>query len=433
MSEIPANLPIIEPTSTEAGSAGGRGEGTRAVHAPVPEYPAQRPIGLPTYRTSAFVFDSSQDYADVLGDAAPGYSYSRIDNPTADAFARSHAALEAHGLDRAVGAQPFASGMAAISTVLLALCGAGSHVVAPAAVYGGTYGVLTQVLARFGVTTSFVDMTDLDAVRAALRQETSLLYAETIANPTTAVTDIPAVAAIAHAAGIPLCVDSTFAPPVVCRPLQWGADIVVHSATKYVGGHSDVTGGIAVGDVELMARVRAARVNLGGSLAPDEAFLLHRGLSTLPLRVARQCSTALTVARALADHPGIERIDYPGLPTHPQHDVAERLFDKGPEGRRFGAIVTVTPRGGRAAGMRVADALRVAVVATSLGGTHTVVSHVASTTHRQFDDAALLAAGIEPAALRISIGLEDAEDLIEDIRRALGEFPEVADDRPSRH
>jgi O-acetylhomoserine/O-acetylserine sulfhydrylase-like pyridoxal-dependent enzyme len=419
MSEIPANLPIIEPDSTEHGGGDSRGEGTRAVHSPIPEYPSQRPIGLPTYRTSAFVFDSSQDYADVLGDAAPGYSYSRIDNPTADAFARSHAALEAHGLDRPVGAQPFASGMAAISTVLLALCDAGSHVVAPAAVYGGSYGVLTQVLARFGVTTTFVDMTDLDAVRAAVRPETSLVYAETIANPTTAVTDIPAVAAIAHEAGVPLCVDSTFAPPVVCRPLQWGADIVVHSATKYVGGHSDVTGGIAVGDVALMARVRAARVNLGGSLAPDEAFLLHRGLATLPLRVSRQCATALTVARGLADHPGIEAIDYPGLPSHPQHDVAEKLFDKGPEGRRFGAIVTVTPRGGRAGGMRVADALRVGIVATSLGGTHTVVSHVASTTHRQFDDAALLAGGIRPAALRISIGLEDAEDLIEDIRRAL--------------
>jgi cystathionine beta-lyase/cystathionine gamma-synthase len=206
----------------------------------------------------------------------------------------------------------------------------------------------------------------------------------------------------------------------------------VHSATKYVGGHSDVTGGIAVGDVALMARIRTARVNLGGSLAPDEAFLLHRGLATLPLRVSRQCATALTVARGLADHPGIEAIDYPGLPSHPQHEVAEKLFDKGPEGRRFGAIVTVTPRGGRAGGMRVADALQVGIVATSLGGTHTVVSHVASTTHRQFDDAALLAGGIRPAALRISIGLEDAEDLIEDIRRAL-ESVEVADGSPTRH
>jgi cystathionine beta-lyase/cystathionine gamma-synthase len=441
MSEFPPNLPIVEPT-VPAGSdpVRDRGEGTRAVHGPAAPTPQQRPVGLPTYRSSTFVFESSQDYADVLGDVTPGYSYSRIDNPTANAFALAHGALEAYGLDRPVAAQPFASGMAAISTVMLALCGAGGHVVAPAAVYGGTFGVLQAVLSRFGVATSFVDMTDHDAVRAALRPETALVWAETIANPTTAVTDIPAVAAIAHAAGVPLCVDGTFAPPVVCRPLEWGADIVVHSATKYVGGHSDVTGGIAVGDVELLARVRLARVNLGGSLAPDEAFLLHRGLATLPLRVARQCASALTLASSLADHPAVERIDYPGLATHPQHAVAERLFDKGPEGRRYGGIVTITPRGGRAAGMRLADALQVGVVATSLGGTHTVVSHVASTTHRQLDDAALLAAGILPGALRISVGLEDAEDLVHDVRQALeggadalDGLPDDGDMRPIRH
>jgi O-acetylhomoserine/O-acetylserine sulfhydrylase-like pyridoxal-dependent enzyme len=425
---LPANLPIVDPRVAPE-----LGEGTRAVHAPVHDPPTQRPIGLPTYRTSAFVFETSQDYADVLGDVTPGYSYSRIDNPTADAFALAHAALEAHGLDRPVAAQPFASGMAAISTVLLALCGAGSHVVAPAAVYGGTYGVLHQVLARFGVTTSFVDMTDVEAVRAAVREDTSVVWAETIANPTTAVTDLPAVASICRDAGVPFCVDSTFAPPVVCRPLRWGADIVVHSATKYDGGHSDVTGGVAVGDVDLMTRVRAARVNLGGSLAPDEAFLLHRGLATLPLRVARQCATALALARALEGHPAVERIDYPGLPGHPQHEVAERLFDAGPEGRRYGGIVTVTPRGGRAAGMRLGDALRVGVVATSLGGTHTVVSHVASTTHRQLDDTALLAAGIAPGALRISVGLEDAEDLVADLVHGLDQVAEITDIRPIRH
>ncbi|HEX3907725.1 MAG TPA: aminotransferase class I/II-fold pyridoxal phosphate-dependent enzyme [Mycobacteriales bacterium] len=428
MSEFPPNLPVVDPTvSTDSDPATNAGEGTRAVHGPAAPAPAQTPMGLPTYRSTAFVFGSSQDYADVLGDTTPGYSYSRIDNPTADAFALAHAALEAHGLERPVAAQPFASGMAAISTVLLTLCSAGGHVVAPAAVYGGTFGVLQAVLARFGVTTSFVDMTDHDAVQTALRPETSLVWAETIANPTTAVTDIPAIAAIAHAADVPLCVDSTFAPPVICRPLEWGADIVVHSATKYVGGHSDVTGGIAVGDVDLLSRVRLTRINLGGSLAPDEAFLLHRGLATLPLRVARQCASALTLASSLVDHPAVERIDYPGLATHPQHAVAERLFDKGPEGRRYGGIVTVTPKGGRAAGMRVADALRVGVVATSLGGTHTVVSHVASTTHRQLDDAALLAAGILPGALRISVGLEDAEDLVHDVRRALDSGADALD------
>lgn len=414
MSEHPANLPIVEPDETSPYA-----ENTRAVHSPRPDLSTVRAMGLATYRTSAFEFDRTQDYADVLGDRKPGYSYSRIDNPTADAFALGLAALEAHGVDHPVAAQPFASGMAAISTVFLALCGAGAHVVAPAAVYGGTYGLLQHILGRFGVESTFVDMTDLDAVRAAVRGNTALVWAETIANPTTAVTDIAGVASICRDAGIPFCIDSTFAPPPVCRPLRWGADLVVHSATKYLGGHSDVTGGAVVGDVGLVSRVRAARIDLGGSLAPDEAFLLHRGLATLPLRVERHCANALAVAEALVGHPMVERLDYPGLAEHPQHALAGKQFDSGAEGQRYGAILTITPRGGRAAGFGLADGLSVGMVATSLGGTHTVVSHVASTTHRQFDDAALEAAGIGPGAVRFSIGLEDADDLIADITQAL--------------
>jgi O-acetylhomoserine/O-acetylserine sulfhydrylase-like pyridoxal-dependent enzyme len=411
------NLPVVPP------SGGDDGESTRAVHGPRPAPPAQQPLGLPTYRTSAFVFDTAQDYADVLGDRAPGYSYSRVDNPTADAFALGVAALEAHGLDQPAGAQAFASGMAASSTILLALCSAGSHVVAPAAVYGGTYGVLQHVLQRFGVTATFVEGNDPDAVRAALRPETALVWAETIANPTTAVADLPNLAAVCREANIPLVVDNTFASPVVCRPLHWGASLVMHSATKYIGGHSDATGGVVVGDVELMTRIRAARIDLGGNLAPDEAFLLQRGLLTLPVRMARHCATASAVAEALADHPRIERIDYPGLPTHPQHELAGKLFESGPEGKRYGAILTVTPGGERASGLALCDGLHVGKVATSLGGAHTVVSHVASTTHRQMDDAALAAAGIAPSAVRVSIGLEDPEDLVRDLSGALDRLP----------
>jgi O-acetylhomoserine/O-acetylserine sulfhydrylase-like pyridoxal-dependent enzyme len=414
MSEVPRNLPILDPREAT------RGESTRAVHTPRPDFSRVRSLGLPTYRTAAFEFDRTQDYSDVLGDREAGYTYSRIDNPTADAFALGVAALEAHGLDRPVAAQPFASGMAAISTVLLALCDAGSHVVAPAAVYGGTYGVIAHVLGRFGVEATFVDVTDAAAVRDAIRDNTALVWAETIANPTTAVADLPGLAAVCRDAGVALCVDSTFAPPPVCRPLARGADLVVHSATKYIGGHSDVTGGVVVGDIERVAAVRRARVDLGGSLAPDEAFLLHRGLSTLPLRVARHCATAVAVATAIAAHPSVERVDYPGLPSHPQHELANKLFESGPEGVRYGAIVTITPRGGREAGFAFADALRVAQVATSLGGVHSVVSHVASTTHRQFDDAALAAANIAPGAVRFSIGLEDPDDLVADIEQALG-------------
>jgi cystathionine beta-lyase/cystathionine gamma-synthase len=406
--------------ASEYGTAARRlGENTRAVHLPAPPVPSQQPLGTPVYRTAAFAFESSAEYAAVLGDAAPGYTYSRIDNPTVDAFAAAVAALEGTNLPEQPTAQAFASGMAAVSGVFWAFARAGAHVVASAALYGGSYGFLRNVAARFGVETDFVDVTDLSQVRAALRPATAIVYAETIANPTTAVADLPALARIAGEADALLVVDSTLAPPVVCRPLEHGADLVLHSATKYIGGHSDVTGGVVTGRPELTSRIRAVRIDTGGSLAPDEAFLLRRGLETLPLRMRRQCSTAMVFAATLARHPAVARVDYPGLAGHPGHEVARRLFDAGPEGTRFGAIVTITPHGGRQAGLALADRLRIAQVATSLGGTHTKVSHVASTTHRQLDPAALAAAGIDPAAVRFSIGLEDAEDLIEDARLSL--------------
>ncbi len=395
------------------------GENTRAVHLPGPPVPEQQPLGTPVYRTAAFAFSSASEYASVLGDEKPGYTYSRIDNPTVDAFARAVAALEGVGLPSQPEAQAFASGMAAVSGVFLTFARAGAHVIASSAVYGGTYSFLRNVAARFDVQTDFVDITDLGAVRDALRPGTRIIYAETIANPTTAVADIPALADIAHDAGALLVVDSTLAPPVVCRPLEHGADLVLHSATKYIGGHSDVTGGVVTGRADLISQLRHVRVDTGGSLAPDEAFLLRRGLETLPVRVRRQCATAMVFAAALSRHPAVSRVDYPGLAVHPGHEVARRMFDSGPEGARFGAIVTITPRGGRESGMDFADRLTLAQMATSLGGTHTKVSHVASTTHRQLDSRALAAAGIDPGAVRFSIGLEDSEDLISDAYAAL--------------
>jgi cystathionine gamma-synthase/O-acetylhomoserine (thiol)-lyase len=287
--------------------------------------------------------------------------------------------------------------------------------VAPQEVYGGTWSFLTRQLARFGVETSFVDTTDLDAVRAAIRPETRLLWAEVMANPSMTVADLPGLAAVARGAGLPLVVDSTFASPAVCRPLEHGADLVLHSATKYLGGHSDVTGGVVVGAPELVARIRSVRHDLGGSLAPDEAFLLLRGLQTLPLRVARQCATALEVATALAEHPAVLRVDHPGLTTHKDHALATRLFDAG----RYGAVVTITPRGGRAAGLALVDGLDLVARATSLGGSHSNAVHVATTTHKDMDDASLAAAGIDPGAVRVSIGLEDAADLVADLVGAL--------------
>jgi cystathionine beta-lyase/cystathionine gamma-synthase len=395
------------------------GENTRAVHLPDTPAPLQQPLGTPIYRTAAFSFGSAEEYRAVLNDEVPGYTYSRIDNPTVDAFARAVAALEGVNLPRWPAAQAFASGMAAISGVFWTFARAGAHVIAPTAVYGGTYGFLRNVLSRFGVETDFVDITDLDAVEETIRPTTRIIYAETIANPTTAVADLRRLSEIAHEAGALLVVDSTLAPPVICRPLEHGADLVIHSATKYIGGHSDATGGVVTGRIELISSIRSVRVDTGGCLAPDEAFLLRRGLETLPLRVRRACATASVFAAALSRHPAVMRIDYPGLSSHSGHETARRMFDAGPEGVRFGAIVTVTPYGGREAGLAFADKLRLAALATSLGGTHTKVSHVATTTHRQLDDRALAAAGIDPGAVRFSIGLEDAEDLISDAYVAL--------------
>jgi cystathionine beta-lyase/cystathionine gamma-synthase len=388
-----------------------RGEGTRAVHGPPPRDVDQVPLTPPVYRTATFVFDSAQQTAEVFAGRAQGWSYSRTDNPTAQAFADAVAALEHPD---AVG-QPFASGMAAISSVFVALCSNGSHVVAPQEVYGGTWALLVRQLARFGVETTFVDTTDLDSVRAALRPTTAVLWGEVLANPTMTVADLPGLAAVARDAGVPFAVDATFASPAVCRPLEHGVDLVVHSATKYLGGHSDVTGGVVVGGAELLARVRSARVDLGGALSPDDAALLSRGLQTLPLRVARQCETALAVATALSRQERVARVDHPGLPSHRGHALATALFDKG----RYGAVVTVTPHGGRAAGMALVDGLQLVKRATSLGGTVSKAVHVASTTHVMFDDAALAAADIGAGAVRVSIGLEDADDLIADLTQAL--------------
>ncbi|TDQ53655.1 trans-sulfuration enzyme family protein [Actinorugispora endophytica] len=397
------------------------GEHTRAVRLPGPGTPVGDPVRIPVYRSTTYAFGTSKEYADTL-DSGDGYSYARIDNPNSEAFAHAVAALEGAGLDHEVRGQAFASGMAAISTVLLALTGTGSHVVASESIYGNTYTLLDGLLRRFGVRTDFVDVTDLDAVRAAVRPETALVFTETLSNPAMVVSDLPSLAAVAHDAGTLLVVDSTFASPAVCRPLEHGADVVLHSATKYLGGHSDATGGVTVARPELSARIRSARVDLGPCLSPDEAFMLHRGLETLPLRVARQCDSAAEFAAAVLGHPAVARVDYPGLPGHRGHRLARTLFDEGEAGTRYGAVVTVTPHGGREAGTAFADGLRLATIAASLGGAHTLVGHVGSTSHRQMSDDALSAAGIEPGAVRFSIGLEDPADLIADALRALDEL-----------
>jgi cystathionine beta-lyase/cystathionine gamma-synthase len=403
------------------------GENTRAVHLPAAPTPEQAPIGLPVWRTAAFSFAGAQEHADLLSGRTRGYFSGRAGNPTVDAFAAGLAALESAGLPERAAGQAFSSGAAAGTAVFLAFARAGAHVIAPATVNGATYDLLTGVLARFGVDADFVDMTDPAQVRAAVRSRTRIVWAEPLSGPALTIPDLPALATIAREIDALLVVDATAATPVVCRPLEHGADLVVHAAGTYISGHGDATGGVIAGRPELIKQVRKVRVDTGDTLAPDEAFLLRRGLETLPLRVRRQCDTASTFAAAIAKHPAVRHIDYPGLPGHPGHQLARGLFDQGPEGTRFGAVVTVTPRGGRDAGLALADALRLAQVSGLLGGTRTQVSHVASTTHRRLDDTAMAVAGVDPGAVRFSVGLEDAEDLIRDasealdtVRRALG-------------
>src|SRR5258707_5894082 len=267
-------------------------ENTRSVRLPVPAPPSQQPLAMPIYRTAAFGFGSSAEYAAVLNGAAPGFSYSRIDNPTVEAFCAAVAALEGFNLTYQAASQAFASGMAAVSTIFWAFARAGAHVVAPTAIYGGSYSFLRNVASRFGVSTDFVDMTDVARVKAALRSGTAIVYAETLANPTVAVTDLAEIARLAHEARALLVVDSTLAPPVICRPLEHGADLVLHSATKYFGGHSDVTGGVVTGHPELIKRIRDITIDTGGGPRPPDAPPPPPGPGTLPLPGPRQRAPA---------------------------------------------------------------------------------------------------------------------------------------------
>ncbi|MEV4180506.1 trans-sulfuration enzyme family protein [Streptosporangium canum] len=397
-----------------------QGENTRSVHLPAPQTPQQAPLGLPVWRSSAWSSADSARHAELFD--AKSSAHGRIENPTTAAFAAAVASLEGAAAPEDVAGQAFASGMAAVSAVLMTFLRAGAHIVAPTPLYGATRSLITNVLSRFGVEAGFVNYGDLARVQAAIRPTTKIIYAETLSNPTTAVSDIRGLYRIARRAGALLVVDSTFATPVVCRPLEHGADMVIHSAARYLGGHDDCAGGVVVGRPDLIARLREVSGDIGGTLSPDDAFLLRRGLETLPLRVRRMCATAMVFAAAVAKHPAVRRVDYPGLPGHPGHQLARHLFDSGPEGTRYGACVTITPRGGYGAGMALTDALKLASIATSAGGTRTKATHLASAGHGRPGDAS----GIDAAAVRFSIGLEDAEDLIVDVTQALDSLPESA-------
>ena len=386
------------------------GFSTRAIRAAsrVPSAP-QPPVNVPIYASSTFEVADATELAELLEFARPGHSYSRYSNPT-------HAALEdaLAELEGAEACLATSSGMAAAHAAVLATVRAGDEVLLPRAVYGGMVGLAAAVLDRSGIGHAVADSTDLEALTDAIGPATRLVWLETISNPTTAMADIRAIAAIAHERGVRVAVDNTFASPYLATPLSLGADIVIHSTTKYIGGHSDIIGGAILGSAAFIDEARHVLVNAGGNANPFDAFLALRGLKTLALRMDRHSSNALAVAQRLEGAAGVERVRYPGLASHPQHDLARVTLRDG----MAGGMLAVEVAGGRSGGERFLDALQVAVHATSLGSVETLCSHPASSSHRQLSDDELNAAGLSPGMVRVSVGIEDPDDLVEDLAGA---------------
>jgi len=395
----------------------------------------------PIYLSTAFVFQDSDQAAALFNMEQAGHVYSRISNPTVAVLEERIAALE-----RGVGAIATASGQAALHLAIATLAGAGSHVVASRALYGGSHNLLDYTLRRFGIETTFVAPRDLDAWRAALRPNTRLLFGETVGNPGLDVLDIPRVAEIAHGHRVPLLVDSPFTTPYLIRPFDHGADLVYHSATKFLCGHGTVVGGLLVdsGSFDWVASgrfpeltepyegfhgmvfaeestvapflLRARREGLrdfGACMSPMNAFQILQGVETLSLRMARHVANTQRIVEFLASHKMVARVAYPSLESHPDHELAKRLLPRG-----AGAVFSFDLRGDRAAGRRFVEALQVFSHLANVGDARSLVIHPASTTHFRMDSAALAAAGIGEGTLRLSVGLEDPDDLISDLKRA---------------
>ena len=397
---------------------------------------------VPIYQTTSFVFEDTQEGAELFALQKAGNIYTRITNPTTSAFEERIAALEG-----GVGALATASGMAAITYTILALAHAGDHVVAASTIYGGTFNLLKETLPRYGITTTFVDIDNLEEVEAAIKDNTKLVLIETLGNPVINIPDIEKIAEIAHKHQIPLVADNTFATPYLINVFSHGVDIAVHSATKFIGGHGTTIGGVIVDsgkfdwaasgkfpqlveedpsyhnlsytrDVGAAAFIVAARVQLlrdmGAALSPFNSFLLLQGLETLSLRVERHVQNAEKIVDFLVNHPKVEKVNYPKLPDSPYHALAEKDFPKG-----VGSIFTFHVKGGEAEARKVIDSLEIFSNLANVADAKSLVVHPATTTHAQLSDSNLEAAGVTKNQIRLSIGLENVDDLIEDLRLAL--------------
>jgi len=379
-----------------------RDAATAAIHAGRLPALAGVPVIAPVHRSVIYEFVDADEFGKVMGDASQGYLYTRLRNPSTDELGAVVAELEG-----AEAGLCFASGMGALSAAVAELAPPGAGMVAATQIYGQTHH-----MAASRPDGRLVDIGDMDALRRAA-EGAALVVCETVSNPSLAVADIPAVAKVAHAAGARLVVDNTIATPIGCRPLDHGADLVFHSATKYLNGHSDVLAGVAAGSAELIGRLAERSLELGATLAPDSAWLVRRGIRTLHLRVERAAENAMAIATFLEGHPRVRRVMYPGIVSHPSHDVARRIL------RSFGGLMSFEVEGGRPGGEAVMDRVELCVRATSLGGVETCISHPASTSHRQLSAAELADAGIAEGDLRLTVGCEHVDDLIADLEQAL--------------
>jgi len=383
------------------------GDATLAIHAGEEKFRIGAPVGTPVARTANFTFASTEEMKRWAEGKSSAYIYSRYGNPTLAVAEAKIAALEA-----AEDAVVTASGSAAISAALLSQLRAGDELIATRQLYGGSYRLLRDIFPRFGIVVRLVE-SDLGGIERLVSPRTKALYIETPTNPTLRLVDLEKAVAFAREWGLISIVDNTFASPVLQKPLALGFNIVVHSASKYLSGHSDVIAGAAAGSKALIAQVRSNVIQLGGSMDPEAAFLLIRGMKTLEIRIERQCQTAMTVAKFLAKHPKVARVHYPGLASHPDHGLAKRQM------RAYGAMLAFDMKGGLNAARRFCDRVRVFLMAASLGGVESLVVLPIFTSHYKMSTAELRAAGVEPGTVRVSVGLEDPQDLIEDLRQAL--------------
>ena len=364
---------------------------------------------VPIYQTSTFRFDSAEDGAACFAGEKDGYVYTRIGNPTVSALERQVAELE-HGY----GAVAFASGMGAVSTVYMAYLNAGDHMISSDAVYGASRTMMEGHMSRFGVQSTYVKTENLENIKAAIRPNTKMLYIETPANPTMGITDIAACAKIAKEHNLLLVVDNTFCSPYLQNPLDLGADVVLHSVTKFINGHADIVGGIVITKTqELYKQLHVMMLNLGGNMDPHQAYMVIRGLKTLGIRIDRAQESAMKVAEFLESHPQVSSVAYPGLKSHPQYELAKKQM------RGTGTMISFVLKGGLEAGRKLMNNVKMCILAVSLGGVETLIQHPASMTHSKVSATAKAAAGITDGLVRFSVGIENVEDIIADLKQAL--------------